>query len=222
MAFITQPRSGPVYDFLHNYSQHEEFFLSHPFLWKVSFLYEQSLISSINRTLEKSPDEKWRAIRQPNDYTDRGGNILAARSVTVPNENTQFDIAGSMNLGGFLPGYAVTKRVDFLSKNLVINFFENNDDIEHMFFRPWMVSVGIDGLMMRDLLCPTVRLTQYNNLGERRKGYEFIDVFPTNVEGYTVSYNDEEFIEKSITFAFKNYRPIQIYGSIPQSSIRRR
>tara|TARA_R110000824_G_scaffold60345_3_gene161378 strand:- start:9111 stop:9776 length:666 start_codon:yes stop_codon:yes gene_type:complete len=220
MAFITQPGSGPVLDFLHNYSEHEEFYLSHPFLWKITFSYSQDLISSINRALQKSPEEKWRAITQPYDYTDRGGNVLAARSVTVPNENTQFDVAGTMNQGGFLPGYAVNKRVDFLSKNLAINFFDTNDDIEHLFFRPWMVAVGIDGLMMRNLICPVITLTQYNNLGERRKGFEFIDVFPTNVEGYSLNYNDTEYLEKSVTFAFKNYRPINIYGrSLPPAPI---
>ena len=219
MAFITQLDNGPVSQFLHNYSEHESFYLSHPFLWKVSFDYSQNLIGSINTALSKSSEEKWRAIREPRDYMDRViGNVLVARSVTVPNENTQFDVAGSMNQGGFLPGYAVNKRTDFLSKNLAINFFDTNDDIEHLFFRPWMIAIGIDGLMMRNLIC-TVDLTQYDNLGRRRKGFKFIDVFPTNVEGYSLTYDNTDFLEKSVTFAFKNYQPLDIYGSIPGSGV---
>tara|TARA_R100001129_G_scaffold111005_1_gene76160 strand:+ start:1466 stop:2134 length:669 start_codon:yes stop_codon:yes gene_type:complete len=206
----------PTYDFLDAYSTSNytsKFFLSHPFLWKVSFFYPQDLVYSINAALEKSPEEHWRAIKQPYDYTDHTiGNILAARSITVPNENTQFDVAGNMNQGGFLPGYAVQKRTDFLSKNLVINFFDTEDDIEHLFFRPWMVAVGIDGLMLRNLLCPAVELVQYNNVGARRKGYRFLDVFPTNVEGYSLNYDNTDYIEKSITFGFKNYQPIPIFG----------
>ena len=202
------PKDGPAYDFLHAYGQHPEFFLSLPFLWKVQFHYPQSLVYSINRALAKNYDELWRAEKQPMDYIDRQGGILAARQIIVPTENTQFDVAGSMNLGGFLPGYATTKRLDFLNKNLVVNFFDTEDDIEHLFFRPWMVAIGIDGLMMRDLLCPTVTLIQYNNLGLVRKGYEFMDVFPTNVEGYSLNYDNTDFIEKSVTFAFRNYRPL--------------
>jgi len=213
MAFITHPDTGPVSQFLHNYSEHESFYLSHPFLWKVTFLYNQKLIGSINAALAKGQEEsQWYAWRQPYDYSDNViGNVLVARSVTVPNENTQFDVAGSMNQGGFLPGYAVNKRTDFLSKNLAINFFDTNDDIEHLFFRPWMIAIGIDGLMMRNLIC-NVELVQYDNIGRRRKGFRFIDVFPTNVEGYRLSYDDTEFIQKSITFAFKNYEPIDIRG----------
>lgn len=198
---------GPTDQFLHAYSSHPQYFLSQPFLWKVQFDDTRDLVSSINTTISKNPDEAWRANTNPDNYIDSTGNILVARSVTVPNENTQFDPVGTMNLGGFLPGYAVNKRVDFLSKNLVINFFETEEDIEHLFFRPWMVALGIDGLMMRDLLCPIVTLLQYNNRGQIRKGYQFLDVFPTNVEGYTVTQNDTEFLEKSVTFAFKNYRP---------------
>jgi hypothetical protein len=202
------PKDGPAYDFLHAYGSHQEFFLSLPVLWKVQFFYPQWLVYAINNALSKNRDEFWRAERQPLDYIDREGGILAARQVVVPNENTSFDVAGGMNLGGFLPGYATNKRMDFLQKNLVINFFDTQDDIEHLFFRPWMIAISIDGLMERNLLCPTVRLTQYNNLMQIRKGYEFTDVFPTNVEGYTLNYDSTDFIEKSVTFAFRNYRPI--------------
>ena len=75
-----------------------------------------------------------------------------------------------------------------------------------------MVAVGIDGLMLRNLLCPAVELVQYNNVGARRKGYRFLDVFPTNVEGYSLNYDNTDYIEKSITFGFKNYQPIPIFG----------
>jgi len=71
-----------------------------------------------------------------------------------------------------------------------------------------MIAVCIDGLLNRCLLCPNVVLRQYNHKGEIRKGYNFTDVFPTNVEGYTIDYDNESFLEKSVTFAFKNYAPL--------------
>tara|TARA_R100000900_G_scaffold146403_1_gene136169 strand:- start:2924 stop:3610 length:687 start_codon:yes stop_codon:yes gene_type:complete len=206
-----------TFDFLDGYSNSEKFFLAHPFLWKVSFEYDASLIFNVNDAISKaySNNDDWRAITEPDRFT-KNGNILVARSVTVPSENAQFDIAGSENLGGFLPGYALNKRTDFLSKNLAINFFDTQDDIEHNFFRPWMIALGIDGLINRRLLC-NVTLRQYNNKMEERKGYRFIDVFPTNVEGYTLSYNEESFQEKSVTFAFKEYKPLKV---VPRRNIR--
>ena len=202
------------YDFLDGYSYSERFFLSHPFLWKVQFSYNSELITNINTAIAKaySSDSKdWRAVTEP-DFFTRNDNILVAREVNVPNENSQFDIAGSQNLGGFLPGYALNKRVDFLTKNLGINFFDTQDDIEHNFFRPWMIALGIDGLINRKLLCK-ITLKQYNNRMQLRKGYEYIDVFPTNVEGYRLSYQDEDFLEKSVKFSFKEYKQLQITGT---------
>ena len=72
-----------------------------------------------------------------------------------------------------------------------------------------MIAIGIDGLINRGLLCPNVVLRQYNNRGEIRKGYIFRDVFPTNIEGYTIDYDNESFMEKSVTFAFRNYEPLR-------------
>lgn len=200
-------------DFLDRYSYSERFFLSHPFLWKVEFNYSSDLIPQINASASKSypSSVSWRAVTEPKLF-ERNGNVLVAREVVVPNENSLFDIAGAQNLGGFLPGYALNKRVDFLSKNLAINFFDTQDDIEHSFFRPWMIAIGNDGLLERKLLCGNITLRQYNNRMELRKGFIFEEVFPTNVEGYSLTYNDEEFKQKSVTFAFRNYKPLDIVG----------
>ena len=40
------------------------------------------------------------------------------------------------------------------------------------------------------------------------QGYVFEDAFPTAVEGYNLTYEDGDFIEKSITFACKNYKQL--------------
>ena len=205
--------NDPTADFLDGYSRERQYFLSLPFLWKIEFIYNgnPNLWLNIDEALEKA-GERWRVQSVPDAFT-KNGNVLVAREIGVPNENTQFLAPGAdINKGGYLPGYGVNQRTNFLERNLTVNFFETNGDIEHTFFRPWMIAVGIDGLigrgLGRSLLCDSVILRQYDNLGRVRKGYQFDEVFPTNVEGYTLNYDGgSEFTEKTVTFAFKNYRP---------------
>tara|TARA_R110002051_G_scaffold208558_3_gene274510 strand:- start:1786 stop:2406 length:621 start_codon:yes stop_codon:yes gene_type:complete len=200
-----------AYDFLDSYSREKKFFLSLPNLWKINFQYSNSrapgaagLPSAIQRALNDA-DEGWRVKNDPEEF-EKNGSVLAAREVTVPQENTQFIAPGAdINKGNYLPAFGAERRMNFLERNLAINFFDTEEDLEHTFFRPWMIAVASHGLIERDLLCPIVELSQYNNRGEKRKGYKFVDVFPTNVEGYNLNYNNTEFLEKSVTFAFKNY-----------------
>ena len=150
-------------------------------------------------------DEGWRVKNEPMEFT-KNGSVLAAREVTVPQENTQFLApGGEINKGNYLPAFGAERRMNFLERNLAINFFDTEEDLEHIFFRPWMIAIATHGLIERDLLCTAVELRQYNNRGEMRKGYRFTDVFPTNVEGYSLNYNDDDFKQKTVTFAFKNY-----------------
>ena len=213
-----------AYDFLDGYSRDRKFFLSLPTLWKVNFQYSNvgalqpgqpgvpgssssgpvGLPSAIQRALFDA-DEGWRVKNEPMEFT-KNGSVLAAREVTVPQENTQFLApGGEINKGNYLPAFGAERRMNFLERNLAINFFDTEEDLEHIFFRPWMIAIATHGLIERDLLCTAVELRQYNNRGEMRKGYRFTDVFPTNVEGYQLNYNDDDFKQKSVTFAFKNY-----------------
>jgi len=211
LDIITPP--DPTADFLDGYSRERQYFLSLPFLWKIEFIYDgnPSLWLNIDEALEKA-GERWRVQSVPAAFT-KNGNVLVAREVTVPNETSSIlTPGGDINKGGYLPGFGVDQRANFAARNLTVNFFDTNSDIEHTFFRPWMIAIGIDGLIGRglgkSLLCDSVILRQYDNIGRVRKGYQFDEVFPTNVEGYTLNYDGGgEFIEKSITFAFKNYRP---------------
>jgi len=220
-----------AYDFLDAYSRDKRFFLSLPVLWKVYFDYSDAgmlplgqpgplgresraktgLPEAIMRALDDA-DEKWRVEKGPMEFT-KNGSVLAAREVTVPNENTQFLApGGDINKGNYLPAYGAERRMNFLERNLTINFFDTEEDLEHIFFRPWMIAMATHGLIERDLLCPVVELRQYNNRGEIRKGYKFVDVFPTNVEGYNLNYTDHEFKAKTVTFAFKNYEQMRVYS----------
>ena len=189
--------------FLDAFSTDPNFFVSHPFLWKVSI--DTDVSGAINAAISKA-NENWKATVKPGDLT-KSGTLLVARQVTIPQESSEFTPIGVENRGGFLPGYGLVQRTDFLSRSFSLNVLETGDDIEHGFFRPWLIALGIDGLTNFNLKSD-ITVMQYNNDGSKRKGYVFEKAFPTAVEGYNLNYGAEEFIEKSITFACKNYRQL--------------
>ena len=197
----------PVSDFLDAFSTNDKYFLSHPFLWKVSIGAEKELKDAVDTACAKA-GEKWRSLTLPKDY-EKNGSILVAQEVGIPGEQTSFGEFGQENRGGYLPGYGVTQRESFLTRQLSINFFETKVDIEHTFFRPWMIAIAIDGLVNSKLKCPIV-VTQYDNQMQKRKGFIFDDAFPTICEPYNLNYADADFTVKSVTFACKNYRPVDV------------
>ena len=198
---------GPISDFLDAFSTNDKYFLSQPFLWKVSIGASNTLATAVNTACTKA-GEGWRSLTLPLDY-EKNGSILVAQEVSIPGEQSSFGEFGQENRGGFLPGYGVTQRESFLTRQLSINFFETKVDIEHTFFRPWMIAIAIDGLINPALKCPIV-VTQYDNKMQKRKGFVFDDAFPTVCEPYTLNYADADFTVKSVTFCCKNYRPIEV------------
>jgi|TARA_R110002020_G_scaffold118060_3_gene269970 hypothetical protein len=218
--------SGPITDFLDAFSSGQEqaaygnqyldtsterFFLSQPFLWKVSIGTSRPGLEELKDAVDTAchkAGESWRALSLPVDY-EKNGNLLVAQSIAIPNEATSFGEFGQENRGGFLPGYGITQRESFLSRGLSINFFETKVDIEHTFFRPWLIAIGIDGLINTKLKT-TIVVTQYDNKMQRRKGFIFEDAFPTVCEPYNLAYTEADFIVKSVTFGCRNYKPLPI------------
>tara|TARA_R110000824_G_scaffold115136_1_gene266107 strand:+ start:529 stop:1302 length:774 start_codon:yes stop_codon:yes gene_type:complete len=214
--------AGELYDFLTNYSVGgpPKYYLSLPTLWKIQFSGAEGVREEVNKACTKA-GEAWRVKKEntPDQFV-ANGNTMVAREVTVPGEMSEFLQPGAdINKGGFLPAFGVDKRTGFLTRTVAVNILDTDDDLEHTFFRPWMIAIGIDGLINRGLLCPNIVLRQYNNKGEIRKGYTFTDVFPTSVEGYTLNYDKETFLEKSVTFAFKNYAPLDVPASRSTESV---
>lgn len=195
---------GPqINDFLIAFSNESKYCLSIPVLWTVSI--DGVTESAINEVLNDA-GEKWRAKIHPNEMT-RGSTILPAQSVTVPQESSNFSamVAGD-SYGGFLPGYAMNSRSDFLSRSFSINFLETRQDLEHEYFRPWQIAIGIKGLVERGVnLKSTITVKQYTNDGQLRKGFVFNRAFPTAVEGFTMDYDNTDYPIKSVTFACERY-----------------
>lgn len=197
--------AGGATDFLQAFSSEGKYFLSHPFLWKVKIMDDIS--GAINSALK---NEKWKANVSPRDLS-KDGSILVARQVTVPQESSVFAPQSVPNRGGFLPGYALIERNDFLTRSFSINFIETQKDIEHEFMRPWAIALGIDG-MTNFSLRTNIIVEQYNNKGDFKKGFKFLQAFPTAVEGYTLSHSSDEFPVKSVTFGCTNYEPLENVG----------
>jgi hypothetical protein len=199
--------AGPqINDFLQAFSGDARYCLSIPVLWTVSI--DGVSEGSINSVLNIA-GEKWQAKINPNSMT-KSGNILPAQAVVTPNESSSFvPMSIGEGSGGFLPGYALTNRADFLSRGFSINFLETRRDLEHEYFRPWMIAIGIKGLVEQGVsLKSTITVKQYTNQGVLRKGYTFKKAFPTAVEGITLNYQDTEFPIKSVTFACENYNQL--------------
>ncbi len=180
-----------------------------PFLWGVRITEVSE--GEIQQLLQDVGESWGNNVRPLTDYTNvyGTGNILVAQEVTLPSETSEFSsISIADNRGGFLPGYAMNSRTDFLNRQLVINFLETETDIVHNMIRPWMIAIGIDGLTNK-LFKGHIEVKQYTNDGKKvLKGYKFVDAFPTAIEGYTLSYGDDDFKIKSVTFACRNYEKI--------------
>jgi hypothetical protein len=194
-----------INDFLNAFSKEAKFCLSLPVFWSVSI--DGVSTGSINSVLQ-SAQEKWRATTSPEEMT-RSGNILVAQEVGLPDEQAVFGTASMNNAGGFLPSYVMNSRNDFLSRQLSVNILETNEDLEQNYFRPWMIAVGIKGLVENGPnLKGTMVIKQYDNQGNLRKGFKFNKVFPKSVEGYTLNYQNTDFKMKSVTFACQNYEKL--------------
>lgn len=195
---------GPnIEEFYSAFSGDRRFFLNLPVLWTVTI--DGVSTGAINSVLNDA-GESWQAKGGPGSYT-RSGSILVAQEVGLPNESSNFAaLESGSSMGGFLPGYGMTSRGNFLNRTITVNFLETEVDIEHTFFRPWMIAVGIKGLVENGpSLKGNMVVKQYTNGGKFIKGFQFKKLFPTAVEGYTLNYDNTDIKIKSVTFACENY-----------------
>jgi hypothetical protein len=195
-----------IKEFLATFSKDQKFFLNLPVFWTVTFDSINS--GAINSVLSKA-GEKWQAKENISTYI-KGGNILVAQQVNIPNEGSTFNAYGSgSNMGGFLAGLGMENRDNFLSRGITVNFLETQKDIDQYFFRPWAIAIGIKGLIEHGpSLKGNMTVKQYTNKGQFIKGFKFQKIFPTAVEGYSLNYSDTEFKQKSVTFGCQNYQQL--------------
>lgn len=195
-----------IYEFFSAFSRDPKFFLNLPVLWSVSI--DGVTENAINDVLWNA-EENWRANTTPFKMS-RSGNILVAQEVTLPSESSSFaSTEFGTSMGGYMPAYYLNNRTNFLDRSFSVNFLETELDIEHNFFRPWMIAIGIKGLIeYGPILKADMEVRQYSNMGNLIKGFRFKKVFPTAIEGYTLNYENTEFPLKSVTFACQNYEQL--------------
>lgn len=194
-----------IKQFLDSFSNNPTFSLPLTFQWTVT-IDDGNLLSEIKKVLGDLDNTSGWSVNSSNRWTGKGehSNILVAQEVSLPSESYQTISLGQPNRGGYMPGYGVTERSDFLSRNISINFIETGVDIEAHLFRPWIIALGTAGLLNTKLRAD-INITEYNKDMSVRKEYKFFKAFPTNSEGYTLNYTSGEFIVKSVTFGFTDY-----------------
>jgi len=195
-----------INDFLNAFSREAKFCLSLPVFWSVSI--DGVSTGSINSVLE-SAQEKWRATTSPEEMT-RNGNILVAQNVSLPGEGYSSSVSQiGADYGGFLPPNIMQARDNFGSRDVAVSFLETNVDLEHTFFRPWSIAVGINGFIESGPpLKATMVVKQYDNKGNLRKGFKFTKVTPAKMESLSLDYNDTTHKIKSVTFRCQNYEQL--------------
>jgi len=198
--------SVSIDEFFSAFSQDNRFFLHLPVLWGVTI--DGVTEDAINSVLQDA-GEKWNAKTNPSNYT-KSGNILVAQEVSIPNETSEFTtLESGSGMGGFFPGYGLNARSNFLNRSTAVNFLQTEDDIIHNFFRPWMIAIGIKGLVeYGTTLKSTMTVRQYKNSGEFVRGFRFRKAFPTAVEPFTLNYDNTDFKIQSVTFACTNYEQL--------------
>ena len=190
-----------VSQFLDKFSRDRRYSIPLPFQWTVT-LTEGGVVGAINTAVGKL-GENWK-ITSSRSWTG-DNNILVAQEVTLPGEMVETISLGPDNRGAFMPGQGIVQRSDFLQRPVIVNFLETESDISTELFRPWTIALAVDGLLNTQLRATAMNITQYTRDMKKRKEYKFESIFPTNVEGYTLSYGDQEFQVTSVSFAYKNY-----------------
>jgi hypothetical protein len=201
-------------NFLDHFSNEYRYGIPIHVLWAVTISESGGLTNAIQTSLRKI-DHNWAPVQSSREWTDVG-NILVAQEVSLPGESFEvspFTIGDSS--GAYMPGFAATKRSDFLGRNVTINFLETNVDIESQLFRPWAIALSVDGLMNSGLKA-TINVKQYDNTRTIRKEYVFYGAFPTNCETNIINYTDDPIKTKTVTFAYSKY---EIRAGIPLGAL---
>jgi hypothetical protein len=136
-----------------------------------------------------------------------------ARQVQLPSET----IAGGnegLEYGGFMPPATVGNREKY--QNLSVTMLETNASFLDLILRPWIVSVGYNGLVARNknsekyVKCNFADVVMYAKTGPNRKMavrkiYRFFNVAPISIPGETYSYSEEGMKYSDVKFVYDRY-----------------
>jgi len=135
------------------------------------------------------------------------------RQVNLPNESIDAGNVG-LNYGGFQSPATASNRQKYAS--LGVTFLETNASFLDLIIRPWIISVGYNGLIVRPRdsqkyvksnFADVVLLSKvgsYVRMGIR-KIYRFYNIAPISIEGETYSYAEEGLKYSNVKFVYDSY-----------------
>jgi len=161
-----------------------------------------------------------------------GNNIMGcafARQVSLPGETIDAGNKG-LDYGGFQAPATASNRENY--KKLGVTMLETNASFLDLVLRPWIISVGYNGLVARPtnsplyvksnfvdvvMLAKTGRMNDfyaaapsnsYSNIAAPmgiRKIYRFYNVAPVNMPGEEYSYMEEGLRTSNVEFVYDSY-----------------
>ena len=144
-----------------------------------------------------------------------------ARQVTLPSENVDAGNVG-LSYGGYQAPATSSGREKYQSFN--VTFLETNSSFLDNIIRPWIVSVGYNGLIARPkssskyVKSNVADVVMYAKAGAYnpmvvRKIVRFYNVAPISLQGETYSHQEEGLRYSDVKFVYDRYAIIDQYGT---------
>jgi hypothetical protein len=136
-----------------------------------------------------------------------------ARQVQLPGETIEVNNQG-LEYGGYQAPATASKRADY--EPFSVTLLETNASFLDLIIRPWVISVGYNGLIARGSNSPKgvkcnfadvvmfAKTGAYNPM-KIRKIYRFYNVAPISIPGETYSYQEEGLKYSDVKFAYDRY-----------------
>jgi hypothetical protein len=136
-----------------------------------------------------------------------------ARQVALPSENINGGNEG-LAYGGFQPPATLNNREKYSS--LTVTFLETNASFLDLIIRPWLITVGYNGLVARSTnsenyvkarfadVVMYAKTGSYRKMGVR-KVYRFYNLAPISIQGETYSYTEEGMKYSDVKFTYDRY-----------------
>jgi len=145
--------------------------------------------------------------------TENMVGCVFSRQVQLPGESISGGNDG-LEYGGFMPPATVGNREKY--QNLSVTMLETNASFLDLIIRPWVISVGYNGLVARDKgsekyvkanfadVVMFAKTGSYRKMGVR-KIYRFFNVAPISIPGETYSYSEEGMKYSDVKFVYDRY-----------------
>ncbi len=194
--------------------------------WFIYFNFDNlkrnGFFNSFENRLNNLEESKWKlnsnVTRQLTDgRLQHTANSLIgcifAKQVSLPGENVQVSHSG-LSYGGYQSPIVASHRGAY--QNFSVTMIETNASFLDLIIRPWIISVGYNGLVARKkssikyVKADYVDMVMLAKAGQNkkltiRKIYRFYNVAPIDIQGEDYSYAGDGMKYSSISFAYDKY-----------------